>query len=143
VTENCQVDFYVLSSQEQSAERLACRLALMAWEQGHQTTVLAEDSNDARNMDELMWEYPPGRFLPHSADAGESAPIRICTQDGVADIECDVLINLTRNAVSQPERFKRLLEIVPCNEAQRTASRQKFISYRKQGLQPANHTIGQ
>ena len=143
MAESCQVDFYVLGSQNQTAGQLACRLAMMAWEQGHRITVLADNPVEVQKLDELMWEYPVGRFLPHSTDIGDtSVPIRICTTEMTSAINCEVLINLTNRAVPEPERFKRLLEIVPCSESQRTASRQKFLSYRRQGLQPANHTIG-
>ena len=40
----CQVDFYVLQDGAQSADRLACRLALMAWEQGHTALLVAADA---------------------------------------------------------------------------------------------------
>ena len=66
-----------------SAEQLACRLSLMAWEQGHRVSVLAPDENAARSLDELMWDYPAGRFLPHErAEAGQgdavwAAPVSI------------------------------------------------------------------
>jgi len=140
---DCQVDFYVLSSLDQSAGQQACHLALMAWEQGNQIVVLAENQDEVRKLDELMWEYPAGRFLPHSKEPDDaSAPIRICTARQKPFTNCDVIINLTNDAVTEPERFRRLLEIVPCRESERTASRQKFLSYRNRGLQPANHTIG-
>jgi DNA polymerase-3 subunit chi len=143
MTGSCQVDFYVLGSHSQTAGQLACRLAMMAWEQGHKIAVLAENSDEAQKLDELMWEYPAGRFLPHSTDFGDSSvPIRICTADQAATLRCEVIINLSSFEVPAPERFQRLLEIVPCSESERSASRKKFVSYRNQGLQPANHTIG-
>ncbi len=45
MTDSCQVDFYVLDEGALSAEQLACRLALMAWEQGHRITVLTESTD--------------------------------------------------------------------------------------------------
>jgi len=140
----CQVDFYVLSSPQQSAERLACKLAMMAWEQGHRVTVLTVDKNDADSLDEIMWDYPPGRFLPHcvgQADSETPVNIELSAEDIPADR--DVVINLADSAIPEPERFKRLLEIVPGAEQKRLASRQKFREYRKLGLNPASHTIGQ
>ncbi|NNJ63934.1 MAG: DNA polymerase III subunit chi, partial [Xanthomonadales bacterium] len=64
MTGTCQVDFYVLADPVRSAESLACQLALMAWEQGHRVCVRTEDELEAQRIDELMWEQPPGRFLP-------------------------------------------------------------------------------
>ena len=138
----CQVDFYVLGN-EQSAELFACRLAMMAWEHGHRIAVLTDNADEVRRLDELMWQNPAGRFLPHAADfLSQSAPVRIGTADAEIPEDCKALINLTGRAISRPDRFKRLLEIVPSSESERTASRQKFRVYREQGLSPASHTIG-
>ena len=139
----CQVDFYVLGGGAQSAEKLACRLALMAWEQGHRVTVRTVNESAAASLDEIMWDSPSGRFLPHGRGAaGEKAPVRIDIEDADPAGDRDVIINLAESAVPEPDRYARLLEIVPGDEAQRLASRRKFRSYRDQGLDPVSHTIG-
>ena len=82
MTQACQVDFYVLARPGQSAERLACRLAMMAWEQGHHIAVLTADEEGAEALDEIMWDYPPGRFLPHQRGMSDpDAPVGITVQD--------------------------------------------------------------
>ena len=138
----CQVDFYVLKDESQSAELLACRLALMAWQQGNRIMVLVENVTQAERLDALMWEHPQGRFLPHatSLQAGP-APVIIGTMTDLADDAGEVIINLTPDAVPQPQRFNRLLELVPANDAQREASRGKFREYRTLGLKPESHTL--
>lgn len=137
-----QVDFYVLDD-EQSAELLTCRLAMMAWERGHRTAILTDNADEVRRLDELMWQHPRGRFLPHSADfLNPNAPVRIGTAESEIPEDCEALINLTSKAVPRPDRFKRLFEIVPGSESERSASREKFRSYRGQGLHPASHSIG-
>jgi DNA polymerase-3 subunit chi len=139
----CQIDFYVLDSPDQSAEHFACRLAIMAWEQGHNVAVLTADEDDAKSLDEVMWDYPPGRFLPHSrGKAGSDTPVCIDTHHAEIQADRDVVINLADNAVPEPGRFKRLLEIVPSAEHKRLASRHKFREYRDLGLNPESHKIG-
>ncbi len=143
MTGNCQVDFYVLSNPAQTAGHLACRLALMAWEQGNRITVLTESSAELEQLDALMWNFPAGRFLPHSTDLTDStAPVRITTPGVDIPGDCEVVINLSTSAIPEPGRFKRLLEIVPRKETDRTASRHKFRIYHDLGLQPVSHTIG-
>ncbi|MEE8496165.1 MAG: DNA polymerase III subunit chi [Xanthomonadales bacterium] len=143
MTGSCQVDFYVLDEGGFSAEQLACDLALMAWEQGHQIAVLTETTDLTNELDELMWDYPAGRFLPHSAEPGDTrAPVTIGQLEMPIPGDSDLIINLTKTTISEPDRFKRLLEIVPANPVQRTASRHKFRSYREQGLDPASHPVG-
>ena len=116
---------------------------MMAWEQGHRVSVRTQTEPEARALDELMWDSPAGRFLPHgTGQAGENSPVFIT--DSGKDIPAgrDLIINLASTAVPEPERFRRLLEIVPPQADQRTASREKFRQYRDQGLEPAHHAIG-
>lgn len=144
---DCQIDFYVLAESAPSAEQLACRLSLMAWEQGHRVSVLAADENAARSLDELMWDYPPARFLPHQRGesgpvaGGLAAPVSIVASADQVGADRDVVVNLCATAVPQPGRFRRLLEIVPAEPRMREASRDKYRHYRKLGLQPTSHDI--
>jgi DNA polymerase III subunit chi len=144
---DCQVDFYVLAESAPSAEQLACRLSLMAWEQGHRVSVLAPDENAARSLDELMWDYPPARFLPHQRGepgpgaARRAAPVSIVASADQVGADRDVVVNLGAEAVPHPGRFRRLLEIVPAEPRMREASRDKYRHYRKLGLHPTSHEI--
>lgn len=139
----CQVDFYVLASPAQSAHQLVCRLAMMAWEQGHRVAVIATDQDEAESLDETMWDFPAGRFLPHQwGTDSANTPISINVSGTDIPPDHDVVINLADTAVPEPVRFSRLLEIVPGAEQKRLASREKFREYRNLGLSPASHTIG-
>ena len=142
MTGTCQVDFCVLGDGALTAEQLACRLALIAWEQGHQIAVLTETTDIANKLDELMWEYPQGRFIPHARagdrDAGK-VPVTIGRLSGLN--QADLVINLGPEAVPQPERFGRVLEIVPCADNEKEASRVKYRNYRNLGISPHTHEI--
>ena len=142
MTQDCQVDFYVLQDETQSAEILSCVLAMKAWEQGHRIMVVTENEAASEKLDELMWQHPQGRFLPHARLSQQgSAPVVIGTMGQLADCSSEVVINLTTASVPQPGRFRRLLELVPARENERKASREKFLAYRKQGLTPDSHNI--
>ncbi len=135
----CQVDFYLLGSPSLEAERLACKLALMAWERGHRVCVVGRDDTQLETLDRLMWSTPEGRFLPHEIGDGHPAPVGLVRQP--PDDTGDVVINLTETALSPPAGWNRLLEIVPHHPAERAASRDKFRAYRAQGLDPRKHDI--
>ena len=64
--EPCQVDFYLLSDSAPEAGKLACRLAVMAWERKQNIFIIAATEAAGEQLDALMWQYPEGRFLPHS-----------------------------------------------------------------------------
>lgn len=138
----CQVDFYVLQDGEQSAEHLACQMALMAWEQGMTAMVLAGSEPEAAQMDALLWESPPGRFIPHRrAGSDGPEPVIVGTPADLAAGCGDVIINLAPDPVPEPGRFRRLLEFVPAADRERQTSRQKFRHYRALGLEPASHPL--
>jgi DNA polymerase-3 subunit chi len=144
MTGDCQIDFYVLKSPGLDVRRLACKLALMAWERGHHISVLAETEAEAADLNELMWATPAERFLPHEiqASAGtRQAPVSIGLMAGLN--EADVVINLGQQPVPEPGRYSRLLEIVPPQGPGLEASRDKFRYYRDQGITPKMHEINQ
>ena len=140
--DSTQVDFYLLGESSLEANKLACRLALMAWERGQRVFIITATKSACEQLNELMWKYPEGRFLPHT-DAGDrdsgKAPVNIGM---LSDLNpADVVINLCPEAVPQPERFSRVLEIVPFAEDEKQASRVKYKTYRNRGLNPHTHDI--
>ena len=156
MSDPCQVDFYLLARPGLDARRMACRLALMAWERGQQSIVIAENDEAARQLDELMWASPADRFLPHELDlqsaqdkSAEAVPILITVMSRLSESSLDesglsqfeLVINLCPQAIQEPARFKRLLEIVPHENDARQASREKFKYYRGQGITPGTHEI--
>ena len=114
----------------------------MALERKQKIFIITSSEAKGQQLDELMWQYPEGRFLPHATiedrDSAK-APVKIGTLSGL--IPADVVINLCPEAVPQPERFSRVLEIVPYADEEKTASRVKFRIYRNLGLKPQTHEI--
>ncbi|MDZ4728656.1 MAG: DNA polymerase III subunit chi [Xanthomonadales bacterium] len=140
---SCQVDFYVVEDERKSVEQLACQLAMMAWEQGMRSMLLLSNQKQAEQLDSLMWSVPNERFLPHQlcCQTGQ-APVTIGTAADLDHSVADVIINLSTELVPTPQRFRRLLELVPARDAERKASRVKFSAYRELGLQPKSHAMG-
>ena len=140
--ESCQVDFYLLGESSPGAAKLACRLALMALERDQKIFIITSSDASAEQLDDLMWQYPDGRFIPHArtgAQDSAKAPINIGTLASLNP--ADVVINLCPEAVPQPENFSRVLEIVPYADNEKAASRIKFRIYRNLGLDPQTHEI--
>jgi DNA polymerase-3 subunit chi len=140
--EACQVDFYLLGEASPGADKLACRLALMALEHNQKVFIIAPSEASAGRLDELMWQYPEGRFVPHARSGAEDsarAPVNIGTLTTLKAAE--VVINLCPEPVPRPMTFSRVLEIVPAAEDERQASRVKYRNYRNQGLVPRTHEI--
>jgi DNA polymerase-3 subunit chi len=135
--EPCQVDFYLLGKSSPREQNVACDLALMTFERKQKVFVVTQTQAEIEQLDELMWQYPAGRFLPHARaedQASDKAPVIIGI---LSDLyPTDVVINLCAEAVPQPERFSRILEFVPYADDKKQASRVKYTTYRDQGLKP-------
>ena len=137
-----QVDFYQLESGRMAPDRLACRLALMAWERGHRVSIVAGDEQQAAAMDELLWSFPEQRFVPHGRSGSPEAvgaPVVISTRAPRGAAE--VVINLTGEALPGLDAIQRLLEIVPRDESGREAARARYKAYLQQGIKPGFHKI--
>ena len=141
-TESCQVDFYLLGPASPGAGNHACRLALMAWERKQTVFIVTATQTASEQLDELMWQYPEGRFLPHARAEGPDsgkAGVNIGVLSSLKP--ADVVINLGPEAIPEPVRFNRILEIVPTADDERQASRVKYKTYRNLGITPRMQDI--
>lgn len=132
----------MLGESSSGAENYSCELALMALERNQKIYIITPSESAGKQLDELMWQYPQGRFLPHARAEDPDAvkaPVSIGTLASLNPT--DVVINLCNEAVPQPERFSRILEIVPFADSERQASRAKFKTYRDLGLNPRMQEI--
>ncbi len=61
-----RVDFYVLPNVRREGRMvLACKIAEKAVTSDHRIFVHAADATQARRLDDLMWTFRDGSFLPH------------------------------------------------------------------------------
>ncbi len=143
-----RVSFYVLSSAE-PATRLsyACRLAEKAYKLKNRIHAHAGDSAMARRLDELLWTFRQGSFVPHellTSALQPEAPITIGSAEVDRPIEppaADLLINLADDVPVFFNRYPRIAEIVDGSPASREAGRARHRFYREQGLEPETHEV--
>jgi DNA polymerase-3 subunit chi len=140
-----RIDFYLLENTPDNLEIVACRLAEKAFRQGHQTFVLTPGQDDVRRLDDLLWTFSAGSFVPHSLqDEGSGAddlpPVLIGHQEPSPACH-DVLITLLPEVPGCFSRFQRVAEFVgPTGEEKRLA-RERFRFYRDRGYVLETHTL--
>ena len=138
-----RVDFYQLSDvSEEARARFACRLALKARDANLDVVLLTRDESAANDLDDLMWQYPRERFLPHGLDGKDSPPSRVHIAAGKLEEPGDgqqLLINLMDQWPQGWEGFARVAEIVVA--ASREASREKYRFYRTQVTDLHHHRL--
>jgi DNA polymerase-3 subunit chi len=140
-----RVDFYVLAQADERARQvLACKLAEKAWRLDNSVYIHTRDNAEAERLDELMWVFRDGSFVPHglagSRDGTEASPIVIgCRTD---DVESrDLLINLGDDIPAFAGGFPRVAELVTSDEQCRSLSRQRYAAYRDQGHELNTHNL--
>lgn len=137
-----RVDFYVLSQAgPQSRQAFACRLAEKAWRLENSVHIHAADRTTAEQMDQLLWTFRDGSFVPHdlAEDAGKSTPISIGYGDQAEPR--DLLINLCDEIPRFAETFPRIAELVTSDDEARQLSRKRFADYRNQGHTLETHNV--
>ena len=139
-----RVDFYVLETSDPASRlRFACRLTEKAYTLNNRTYAHVDSAARARELDELLWTFRAGSFVPHQVepvDPESPTPVTIGHSPD-CDASGDLLINLAGSIPSFFDRFERVAEIVDASEAGRQAGRTRFAFYRDNGYEPNTHKI--
>lgn len=145
-----RIDFYILEGEQggQTDGRLvACRVAEKAYLAGHRVYIHAGDAREAERLDELLWTFRQGSFVPHQKlEAGTTAdaltPIHI-GWGSEPEVHDEVLINLAAEVPLFFSRFQRVAEIVPADDQGKQQGRARYKFYRDRGYQLETHTLAQ
>jgi len=142
-----QVDFYVLDSDLEDARlRLACRLVDKATEADQHVYIHATSDVDAQKLDELIWTFSQGSFIPHrllreGADAAPLEPVIIGLNRAPLGERWDLMINLAADVPEFFSRYRRVAEVVDGNAARRAQSRERYRFYRDRGYTLNTHQV--
>ena len=139
-----KIDFYVLSGEgRQAREAMACRLIDKIYQLDHQVFVVTESQQDAQRIDDMLWTFRPGSFIPHCIDGTNQAahpPIIIGFIDKAPEMG-DVLLNLTHEVPLFFSQFDRVAELVTADENSRALSRNRFKFYKDRGYELTTHEM--
>jgi DNA polymerase-3 subunit chi len=140
-----RIDFYILENSDNEARwRFACRLTEKAYQQGHRVYLHVDSAAEAQRLDDLLWTFRGGSFIPHTAGAHreEDPEARVHVGHGADPLgHDDVLVNLGRQVPPFFSRFQRVAELVDGDEEQRRVGRERYRYYRDRGYTLESHTI--
>jgi DNA polymerase III subunit chi len=94
-------------------DRALPRLLEKAYASGFSILLLAADTAQAEHLNQLLWTYDPGSFLPHGSQADDHAglqPIYISTSTDTPN-NPRLLAVLNGQMLENPERYERILDI--------------------------------
>jgi DNA polymerase III subunit chi len=137
-----RVGFYVVQNAD-AGQRLqvAARIAGKAYQQGLNIYINAQSEEQARALDELLWSYTPGSFVPHGV-TGEEHSERIAIGWGQEpEKHDDLLINLQLKIPAFFGRFHRVAEVVTQDPESLAALRTSWTYYKERGYQLEKHDL--
>jgi len=142
-----RVDFYVLASaSEEGRLRVACRLCEKAYLAAQRVAVLVPDPAALRRLDELLWTFTDGSFVPHEIEDGATRPSADCpvvlVAGGAPAGQVEVLVNLGSEVPAVGSGVRRIAEVIDAEEGRRAAGRRRFRRYRSLGIEPRSHDLG-
>lgn len=145
-----QVDYYDLGEIAQSEHlHYCCRLAAHAWRsEGKPLLLQADDSNRREQLDELLWGFAPGAFVPHAryGDAtAEQAPILLVDAQQSAELAgaaYPLLLNMDAELIAQANQCDRVLWVLPQEPQLRELVREYYKQARNSNIQQRYHNLG-
>jgi DNA polymerase-3 subunit chi len=126
------ISFYILSSQSQQERLLfACKLIEKAYRSGVFCYVLTDSDGQSRQLDNLLWTFRAGSFIPHQLYTGDIPALEqvlIGSLPAPAQWQKTVI-----NLSSQCANAERVLEILDNSEATKVMGRQRYRHYKDAG----------
>jgi len=142
-----KIDFYILKDESSLAGyKFACKLIEKAYNLQHSLDILTSDQQSAQQIDDLLWTFKEGSFIPHEMYNARSinSPVLIGSNfenRHPAPNKQSVLVNLSEQVPSYFDHYERITEIVCGDASQRQQARRRFKFYRDKGIQPESHSI--
>lgn len=138
------IDFYILSDYSpQCREHTACRLAEKVYHMGHNVYLHMESPSHSALMDDLLWTYKAGAFLPHSlaGTTSDDDPPILIGHDAEPSVRTHLLINLSAEVPAFFSRFERVAEVIDQNDDNKKSGRDRFRFYRDRGYTLKSHQL--
>ena len=137
-----RVGFYVVQAQAPDERlRVAARLADKAFQRGHRIFINAADESQARQLDELLWSFRPGSFLPHALLVEKDADTVAIGWGQDPAGHNDLLINLQLEIPPFFSRFQRVAEVVTQDPRSLEALRRSWQLYKARGYALEKHDL--
>ena len=140
-----EISFYILSSQsEKERQYFACKLIEKVYRTGHKIYILTDTETQSRQLDDLLWTFRAGSFIPHQVFSGSPPdnenPVVIGSMQAPENWQ-KTIINLSSRYPENLDQSETLLEILDDNEAIKAAGRSRYRHYQQLDLVIRTHKI--
>jgi len=110
------------------------------------TFINAESAPQSKQLDELLWTFSQGSFVPHrivSTDTKEplAEPVLIACDLEPQAQRYDLMINLASQVPEFFGRYERVAELVDADQSRREHGRERYRFYRDRGYKLNTHQL--
>jgi DNA polymerase-3 subunit chi len=141
-----EVGFYILPSESaQERYEFACKLIEKAYRSACFCYVLADNAEQCQKIDDLLWTFRAGSFIPHQIYTGEPPCFEKVILIGALNVPDNwrkTVINLSSHCPQEFDKIERILEILDNSEATKAAGRDRYRQYQQSGIKTTTHKIG-
>lgn len=138
-----EVSFYILPTESlQDRYLFACKLIEKAYRSGCFCYVLTDSAEQSRIIDDLLWTFRAGSFIPHQIYIGELPELEKVILIGSLDAPENwqqTLFNLSSRYPELESQTGRILEILDNSETTKEAGRNRYRQYQQSGMKITTH----
>jgi len=133
-----EVSFYILPTESLDDRYLfACKLIEKAYRSGSFCYVLTDSAEQSRIIDDLLWTFRAGSFIPHQIYTGEPPDTEKVILIGSLDAPehwQEILFNLSSHYPGLGPQTGRILEILDNSETTKAEGRNRYRRYQHSGM---------
>lgn len=139
------VSFYILPSESlEERYQFACKLIEKAYRSGSYCYVLTDDAEQSQIIDDLLWTFRAGSFIPHQIYSGEPPDTEKVVLIGTLEAPENwqkTVFNLSSRYPHLTAQTGRILEILDNSETTKAAGRNRYRQYRQSGINITTHKM--
>lgn len=137
-----RVDFYILPDADEDRRQLyLCRLVDKAWRMGNRVWIHVPGDKRAEALDERLWTFSEGSFLPHERAADGASDCPVILGEGDPDSARELLVNEDTEVPSFFSRFQRVAEVINQDPESKSQGRARYAFYRDRGYELHHHEV--
>ncbi len=140
-----EISFYVIGTESlQDRNLFACKLLEKAYRSDSFPYVLTDNDEQNRRLDDLLWTFRAGSFIPHqqfSGDLPELERVILISHQQPPQAWRKVVINLSSNCPHDFQSVERILEILDNSEDSKILGRNRYRQYQQAGYEITTHKL--
>ncbi len=140
-----EVSYYILPSESlQDRYQFACKLIEKAYRSGQFCYVVTDSAEQSWIIDNLLWTFRAGSFIPHQIYTGKHPDIeKVILIGSLAAPEKwqKTLFNLSSHYPNIGLQTERILEILDNSETTKAAGRKRYRQYQQSNMKITTHKV--